>query len=363
MAKVLVAMSGGVDSSIAAAVLEKEGYQVIGATLQIKPLDKHTFQDDGCCRIDAVEDAKKVASNLNIPHFVFNVQDIFAQKIVVDFCREYSLGRTPNPCIRCNKYIKFGTLLQKAQELGADLIATGHYAQIEKDKTSGRYLLKKSIDRYKDQSYFLYALTQEQLAHTLLPIGNYTKKQVREKAMALGIPVGDRPESQDICFVPDNDYPDFFKRYVPQAVSPGLILDKHGNTLGKHQGILFYTIGQRKGLGLSSKEPLYVTSIIPENNALVVGGKEDVYGTELIASGMNWISVFKLSQPITAKAKIRYLHEEAKATITPVGKDKIRVRFKEPQMAITPGQAVVFYDGSIVIGGGTIEQKIDSKPL
>ena len=354
-------MSGGVDSSVAAAILKEEGYQVIGVTMQIWPSDKQAYEVDrfgGCCRLDAIEDAKGVAHKLGIPHYVMNFRDIFSQKVIADFCREYSLGRTPNPCIRCNQYIKFDALLKKAEELDADFVATGHHARIEQSAASGRYLLKKGSDQRKDQSYFLYTLTQQQLEYTLLPIGNFTKERVREIARELAIPVAAKPESQELCFIPDDDYSKFIKECIPQAVKPGPILDRQGGTLGEHQGILFYTIGQRKGLGLSTKEPLYVTTIVHERNAIVVGGKEEVYGTELIASGLNWISLTKLTQPITAKTKIRYLHNEVEAEITPIiDEDKVHVRFKEPQMAITPGQAVVFYDGDIVIGGGTIEQK------
>jgi len=354
-------MSGGVDSSVAAAILKEEGYQVIGVTMQIWPSDKQAYEVDrfgGCCRLDAIEDAKGVAHKLGIPHYVMNFRDIFSQKVIADFCREYSLGRTPNPCIRCNQYIKFDALLKKAKELDADFVATGHHARIEQSAASGRYLLKKGSDQRKDQSYFLYTLTQQQLEYTLLPIGNFTKERVREIARELAIPVAAKPESQELCFIPDDDYSKFIKECIPQAVKPGPILDRQGGTLGEHQGILFYTIGQRKGLGLSTKEPLYVTTIVHERNAIVVGGKEEVYGTELIASGLNWISLTKLTQPITAKTKIRYLHNEVEAEITPIiDEDKVHVRFKEPQMAITPGQAVVFYDGDIVIGGGTIEQK------
>jgi len=360
LVRVVVAMSGGVDSSVVAAILKEEGYQVIGMTMQIWPSDKPASEIDrfgGCCRFGALEDAKRVAYKLGIPHYVVNFKDVFAQKVIADFCREYSLGRTPNPCIRCNQYIKFGALLERARRLGADFVATGHHVRIEKGGASSRYLLKKGSDRRKDQSYVLYTLSQEQLEHTLLPIGNFTKDRVRKIARELEIPVAAKPESQEICFIPDDDYPKFLEAYIPQAIKPGPILDRRGNTLGEHRGILFYTIGQRKGLGLSTKEPLYVTSIVHEKNAIVVGGKEEIYGTELIASGLNWISLTKLKQPITAKAKIRYLHNEAEAEITPIDEDRVHVRFKEPQMAITPGQAVVFYDGDTVIGGGTIEKK------
>jgi tRNA-specific 2-thiouridylase len=351
-------MSGGVDSSVAAALLREEGYQVIGVTMQIWPPDKQAYdvdRSDSCCRLDAIEDAKRVAYKLGIPHYVMNFRDIFSQKVIADFCQEYSLGRTPNPCIRCNQYIKFDALLKRAKELGANFVATGHHVRVEQDEASGRYLLKKGADQRKDQSYLLYALTQEQLEHALLPIGTITKERVREIARELKIPVAAKPQSQELCFIPDDDYPKFIREFIPQTVRPGPILDKQGNTLGEHQGIIFYTIGQRKGLGIAAQKPLYVTSIVHEKNAIVVGSKEEVFGTELIASRLNWISLTKLKEPITAKAKIRYLHNEAEAEITPIDTGEVRVRFKEPQMAITPGQAVVFYDGDIVIGGGTIE--------
>ena len=356
--KVVVAMSGGVDSSVAAALLTQEGYQVIGASMQIWPSNKQTGEEDkfgGCCGLGAIEDAKRVAYKLSIPHYVMNFRDIFAQKVIANFCREYSLGRTPNPCIGCNQYIKFGVLLDRAKGLSAALMATGHYARVEEDEASGRYLLKKGLDQRKDQSYMLYSLTQEQLRHTRLPIGNFTKEQVREIARELALPVAAKPESQEICFIPDDDYPKFLKEYVPQAVMPGPVLDEQGNILGEHRGILFYTIGQRKGLGISAKEPLYVIAIEPERNTIVVGSKQRVYGNELVASRLNWIALTELKQPITAKAKIRYLHQAAEAEISPLDEDQVYVKFKEPQMAITPGQAIVFYDGDIVIGGGIIE--------
>ena len=356
--KVVVAMSGGVDSSVAAAVLKKEGYQVIGATMQVWPSDRQADDGDNfgsCCGLDAVEDAKRVAYKLGITHYVMNFRDIFNQKVITHFCREYSWGRTPNPCIRCNQHIKFDALLERAKELEADFVATGHYARMEKGEASGRRLLKKGIDGHKDQSYVLYPMTQEQLKHTLFPVGGFTKERVREIAGELELPVVTKPESQEICFIPDNDYPKFLKEHIPQAVKPGPIIDKKGNILGKHQGILSYTVGQRKGLGIASREPLYVVAIEQERNTVVVGSKTEVYSDELEASGLNWIAITRLEQPITVKAKIRYLHQEAEAVITPVDEDRVHIKFKEPQMAVTPGQAVVFYHGDIVIGGGTIE--------
>ena len=353
--RVVVAMSGGVDSSVAVALLKDEGHQVIGVTMQIWPSGKDEDRFGGGCGIGAVEDAKRVAHKLGIPHYVMNFRDIFAQKVIADFCQEYRSGRTPNPCIRCNQYIKFEALLEKAKGLGADFIATGHHARIEKDEAKGKYMLKKGVDPQKDQSYFLYAITQEQLSHILLPVGNLTKEKVRKIARELSLPVADKPGSQEICFIPDDDYPEFLKDYIPQAAEPGPILNEQGSILGNHQGIMSYTIGQRKGLGISTKEPLYVIAIEPERNAVVVGSKEQALGDELIASDLNWIAITRPTQPITAKAKIRYRYPEAEAALTPLDEDRAYVKFVEPQLAITPGQAIVFYDGDIVIGGGTIE--------
>ncbi len=355
----MVAMSGGVDSSVAAAILHEDGYQVIGVTMHVWPSDKQAGDADrfgGCCGISAVEDAKKVAHKLGIRHYVMDFRDIFAQRVIADFCHEYSLGRTPNPCIKCNQYIKFGVLLERAKELGADFVATGHYARIEADGARKRCLLKKGLDQRKDQSYVLYPMTQEQLRHTLMPIGILNKERAREMAAQLRLSVAAKPESQEICFIPDNDYPEFLKGYIPEAARPGPILDKKGNILGEHKGILFYTVGQRKRLGISAEEPLYVTAIDPERNAVIAGGKEELYARELVASGLNWIAIDKPNQPFFVKAKIRYLHREAGAIVTPLGADKARVEFDEPQMAITPGQAIVFYDGDTVVGGGVIEQ-------
>ncbi len=357
--KVVVAMSGGVDSSVAAAILKGEGNQVIGVTMQIWPSDRQAGDGagfGGCCGQDAVADAQRVAYKLGIPHYVMNFRDIFARKVITHFCREYSLGRTPNPCIRCNQYIKFDALMERAKELGADFVATGHYARIE-NVGAGGYLLKKGIDGRKDQSYVLYPITQQQLKHTLLPIGGFTKERVRAMAREMELPVAAKPESQEICFIADNDYPRFIKEYTPQAVKPGPILDKAGHILGKHQGITAYTLGQRKGLGISAREPLYVIAIEPERDAIVVGSKAEVYSSELIASELNWITIARPKGPITAKAKIRYLHQEAAAEITPRDGDRVHIRFREPQMAITPGQAIVFYQGDTVIGGGTIEPR------
>ena len=359
MLKVAVAMSGGVDSSVAAALLHKEGHEVIGLTMQIVPSDIKSGGaggSGGCYEHDAVTAAKRVADRLGIAHYAVDLRDIFAQGVITRFCREYTLGRTPNPCIWCNQLVKFGALRRRAGELGAHLIATGHYARIEKETATGRYLLKKGRDRSKDQSYFLYTLTQEQLGHSRFPLGEFTKAKVRQIAQEMGLPVADRPESQEICFIPDNDYARFLEKYIGDKAGPGPVIDTKGSFLGEHRGIIFYTVGQRRGLGISAREPLYVVAINREKNAIIVGSKSETYGTGLTASELNWIAIEAPKQPFRVRAKIRYLHKEAGAMVTPLGEDKVQVKFDEPQMAITPGQAVVFYDGDSVIGGGLIEE-------
>lgn len=364
MMKVVVAMSGGVDSSVAAALLKEQGYEVIGITMQLQPSNRLAGEADrfgGCCGLDAVTDAKKVARTLDIPHYVINFRDVFARHVIADFCREYSLGRTPNPCIRCNQYIKFDALLKRARELGAGVVATGHYARIEKGNGNGRYLLRKSTDHHKDQTYVLYTMTQEQLHHSLFPVGCLTKEEVRHTAEKLGLPIADRAESQEICFIPDNNYPEFLEEYTGITPRPGPIIDRQGKVVGEHRGIASYTIGQRKGLGIASAEPLYVIAIDPEENTITIGGKNEVYATELIASDLNWISIERPDGPLSVTAKIRYLHREAGATVTPTSTGEAMVKFREPQMALTPGQAVVFYDGDTVVGGGTIAQVSNTK--
>ena len=355
--RVVVAMSGGVDSSVTAALLKEEGYEVIGVTMQVWPSNRSADEVErfgGCCGLEAVKDARGVASRLDIPHYVLNFRDVFRRRVIADFCEEYKQGRTPNPCIRCNQHIKFDVLLNRAKQLDAAFVATGHYARIEHNRVSGRYLLKKGVDPSKDQSYVLYVMTQDQLKHTLMPLGEYTKEKTRETAQELGLPVATKPESQEICFIPDDNYGKFLQEYVPEAARPGPILDKRGNILGRHRGILFYTIGQRKGLGISAKEPLYVVAIHREKNAIIVGSEGDVYADELVVSGANWVAIEQLAEPMEVKAKIRYRHREAEATITPMEKGNVYVKFREPQRAITPGQAVVFYKGDVLVGGGTI---------
>ena len=349
-------MSGGVDSSVAAALLKKEGHEVVGATLRLwMPSDG---KNNGNGRksspgLNAIADARKAAEKLGIPHHVMDLRDVFARTIIADFCEEYRSGRTPNPCVRCNQFIKFGILREKARELGADFLATGHYARVETDG-SGRFLLKKGQDHLKDQSYFLCRLTQEQLSHTLFPLGGLTKAKVRQIARELELPIAERPESQEICFIPDDDYAGFLKAHAAVSVTRGPILDIKGNVLGEHRGIMFYTVGQRKGLGIAAAEPLYVTAVDPARNAVVVGAKEQTYAAELVAGELNWIAISPPQQPINVRARIRHRHPEAEATVTPLDATRVDVKFAEPQMAVTPGQTVVFYDGDTIIGGGTI---------
>jgi tRNA-specific 2-thiouridylase len=343
--KVVVAMSGGVDSSVAAALLREEGHKIIGLTMQLLPRNGST-----CCGRDAIESARRVAFKLGIPHYVVDFRERFARSVIDDFCREYSLGHTPNPCVICNNEIKFGALREKAAEMGADYVATGHYARIEED--NNRVRLKKGIDTKKDQSYFLCRLTQEQLRHALFPVGGLEKIEVRRIAREMGLPIAARPESQEICFIPDDDYAGFLQGRL--ASSPGPILDGQGKVLGEHRGIVSYTIGQRHRLGLAAAEPVYVTAITPDRNAVIVGTRAQTYGTELIASHLNWIAPDAPSYPFNVRARVRYRHREAEATVTPQDDDNYYVKFAAPQMAITPGQTIAFYDGDTVIGGGTI---------
>jgi tRNA-specific 2-thiouridylase len=358
--KVAVAMSGGVDSSVAAALLKKEGHEVIGITMRLRDEMGEVYsyqQPGGKLRSDVIQQSKSIADRLDITHVVADFRDVFRERIIGEFCREYSLGRTPNPCVRCNEYIKFDALLEKARGLGADYLATGHYARVERNSISNIFMLKKGTDGQKDQSYFLCRLNQQKLSRSMFPLGNMTKKKVKQLAEDLNIPVNERPESHEICFIPNNDYARFLEKYDPESIRPGPILNRQGDTISAHGGLHRYTIGQRKGLGIAAAEPLYVTAIERERNAVIVGKKDQTYGDELIVTDTNWI-IGKLPEfPLHIKARIRYRHPEADATLFPLGKTSVHVKFARPQMAITPGQTIAFYDGDTVIGGGTINLK------
>ena len=360
--RVVVAMSGGVDSSLTAALLLHEGYDVIGMTMQIWENDERVDKPDsrGCCSLSAVDDARGVADKLGIPYYVVNFRKLFQKSVVDYFIREYGAGKTPNPCIACNRFVKFEGLLHKAQEVGADFLATGHYARITYDKQRQRYLLRKGIDSLKDQSYALYHLNQHTLAHFLFPLGGYTKVQTRQIAREYGLAVADKPDSQEICFVPNDDYQAFLADKSPNVVQPGSIVDQQGTVLGQHQGLAFYTIGQRKGLGFAAGKPFYVIALDIVKNQVIVGENQDVFASECIASDLNWILFDQLAAPLRVQAKIRYGAKVGEAMITPFtaisGQEKVKIVFDQPQRAITPGQSVVFYLDDIVVGGGVIEK-------
>ena len=352
--RVVVAMSGGVDSSLTAALLKEQGYEVIGITMQIWPDEESPADNEnGCCSLSAVNDARRVAGKLDIPFYVVNFEELFKKTVIENFKNQYAQARTPNPCVVCNKEIKFGAFLKKAKELGAYYMATGHYAKIDRSKED-RHLLKKAADPKKDQTYMLYNMTQEQLRHTLFPLAEHKKAEVRQLARDYELKTHDKEESQEICFIPDDDYKRFLKENYPRIYKPGPILDKQGNQLGEHEGLPFYTIGQRRGLGLESNKKWYVIDLDSERNAVIVGDNEDTFAKELVAEQLNWIVFEELMEPIEVEAKIRYNTPAAKATIYPMGRGA-RVVFAQPQRAITPGQSVVFYDREIVVGGGIIK--------
>ena len=352
-------MSGGVDSSTTAWLLKEEGYEVIGATMCIGTMEKARGGPARCCSLADIEDARRVALRLEIPFYVIHLREEFEEEVIEYFCREYAEGKTPNPCILCNEKIKFGSFLKKAMELEAEFLATGHYARLNFDERTGRYLLRKGVDRRKDQSYVLFSLTQDQLCRTLFPLGDLRKEEVRRKALQLGLRVHDKPESQEVCFIQDTSYHSFLLERLRKAVDPGLILDKDGNILGKHKGIPFYTVGQRRGLGLAKGKPLYVINIDREKNAIVVGGEEEVCSDTFIVDSINWIVSPEMIPFHHAHVKIRYNHPGSEASLSPKGEGKLEVKFKSPQKAITPGQAAVFYDGETLLGGGWIKEVIN----
>lgn len=348
-------MSGGVDSSVAAYLLKEQGYDVIGVTMQIWQDEDIICQAEngGCCGLSAVEDARRVASDLEIPYYVMNFKQEFKQNVIDYFIKEYLEGRTPNPCIACNRYVKWESLLKRSLEIGADFIATGHYARITR-LSNGRIALQKSATAQKDQTYALYNLSQYQLEHTLMPVGEYTKDQIREIADKIGLKVANKPDSQEICFIPDHDYAKFINENSQKQIEQGNFVTKEGKILGKHRGITHYTVGQRKGLNLSMGHPVFVLEIRPDTNEVVIGDGTQVFSDRLFAGNINFMALPGLEEEREVTAKIRYSHKGAACKIHRYQEDKIECIFTEPQRAITPGQAVVFYDGDIVLGGGTI---------
>jgi tRNA-specific 2-thiouridylase len=355
--RVVVAMSGGVDSSVAASLLVEEGYEVIGITMQIWPESTAQASQNkvrGCCGADAAFDAFSVAEQLGIPHYVLNFQEVFQKEVVENFAQEYFSGKTPNPCIRCNEFIKFKALRAKALALQADYLATGHYARVLFDSTQNRYVLLRGCDERKDQSYVLYPLKQEDLAMCLFPLGTWTKEKVREYALSRHLATAEKPESFDICFVPDGNYSHFLEKHAGPSPS-GKIVNKEGEILGEHKGLIHYTIGQRRGIGISASTPLYVLALKPESNTLVVGKEEDLFSSSLEAEKVNWVSIPEPQKPIEGMVKIRAHAPLAQAMICPCEGQRAVVRFLEPQKAISPGQSAVFYDEhDRVLGGGII---------
>lgn len=356
MKKVMVGMSGGVDSSVSALLLREQGFEVMGVTLKMfgdEDIVQAEKEGKTCCALSDVLDAGSVARKLGFEHLVFNFKDCFREKVMKQFAESYIAGRTPNPCIECNRHVKFDKMLKRAMELGYDYIATGHYAICEYDEKTGRWLLKRPADRKKDQTYVLYSLTQEQLAHTIFPLGSLTKTEVREIAEKAGLVNSDKPDSQDICFVPDGKYADFIRKFTGVQAKEGYFVNTDGDILGTHKGIINYTIGQRKGLGISLGKPAYVVRKDIESNNIVIGDEQDLYTKSLIAEDVNLISVAEITEPMRITAKTRYSQNEQPATLS-YSNGIYTVEFDEPQRAVTSGQAVVFYNGDIVVGGGTI---------
>lgn len=352
--KALIAMSGGVDSSVAALLIKENGYEAIGATMKLYDNeDIGESREKTCCSLDDIEDARAVCHRLSIPYYVFNFRDSFGEEVIERFISAYENGSTPNPCIDCNRYMKFDKLMRRMYELEMDYVVTGHYARIEFNESTKRFELKKAIDDTKDQSYVLWSLTQEQLSHTLFPLGSLRKDEVRRIAEEHGFVNAKKRDSQDICFVPNGKYAEFIESYTGKRYDEGDFVDKNGNVLGRHKGIIRYTIGQRKGLGLALPAPMYVCEKDIENNKVVLGYNDDLFSRELEADSINLISVEKIDGKMKVNAKVRYNQKEQPATAEQIG-DRLKVVFDEPQRAICKGQSVVLYDGDTVVGGGII---------
>ncbi|WP_282923820.1 tRNA 2-thiouridine(34) synthase MnmA [Mediterraneibacter massiliensis] len=355
MSKVVVGMSGGVDSSVAAYLLKEQGYEVIGVTMQIWQDEEQAVMEEnaGCCGLRAVDDARRVAAALDIPYYVMNFKEEFKENVIDYFVHAYLQGKTPNPCIACNRYVKWESLLKRSLAIGADYIATGHYARIERLE-NGRFTLRRSENLKKDQTYALYNLTQEQLRRTLMPVGAYSKEKIREIASRIHLTVADKPDSQDICFVPDGDYASYIQENTDRPIAEGNFVSAEGKVLGRHKGIIHYTVGQRKGLGLSLGYPAFVLEIRPETNEVVIGTHEQSLTYTLRANQLNFMAVEDLREPMHVFAKIRYNHKGAWCTVEKINDEEVLCTFEEPQRAVTPGQAVVFYQDDYVLGGGTI---------
>ena len=355
--KALIAMSGGVDSSVAAQMMASRGYECVGCTMRLYENDVVGMDlMDTCCSYENTQDARGVTEKIGIPYHIVHYENLFRQEVIEPFIDEYLHGRTPNPCIECNRRLKFQHLYEKMKELGCDLLVTGHYARVRFDEESGRYQLLKALDLAKDQSYVLYVLTQEQLAHVQFPLGEQDKHKTREIASESGFQNAGKHDSQDICFVPDGDYAGFIERYSGKTCPAGDFVDADGNVLGRHKGIIHYTLGQRRGLGLPAANRLYVTGIDPESNTVTIGSNDDLMKTTLYARKVNLIAMERIETPLRCSAKIRYRHKEQPCTVTQPEEDLLKVVFDEPQRAITPGQSVVLYDGDVVLGGGVIAE-------
>jgi tRNA-specific 2-thiouridylase len=355
--RIVVAMSGGVDSTVAAALLVDQGHEVVGVSMQLYDQREGEARFGSCCTLDDLHDARRAATALGIPHYIVNFERPFEEQVIADFVQQYLAGRTPIPCTRCNSDIKFATLLERAAGLGAGLLATGHYARVDRDESAGRWVLRRGLDQTRDQAYFLFSLTQDQLAHACFPVGAMTKTAVRELARARGLHVASKPDSHEICFVPGGDYASFVERRAGEpARRGGVIRDVGGATLGTHGGVHRFTVGQRKGLGIATGQPLYVVELQPDTQTVVVGPRRALERTAMRVAGVNWIAGAAPSSAIRACVQIRHKHRPAPATVTPSGPATAHVDFDAPQAAVSPGQAAVFYDGDVVLGGGWIDR-------